>query len=561
MAPGPSIEHSTMRTLGRGGLGRVCSAARSPWADDDGTLSDAPSETRARVSWTSPSRPTRTPSARPPPGSTPRNRTASGCARPRRPASIRRCGTRVVAMGLPDDGAARGARRRGRLAHRPRRRASRSTAPTSGRCRSSRPVVAARLLRRAVGGRPTCWRDRRGRARRAGAATGRRAARADLVPGRAAAASRRGRARRRPSSSSAAGPAATSRGARCRAWPIADVDLDRRRVVLAEGPAAVAAFDARARRVAGPHRRRRRPAWPAPPSTSACSTPRTATSSACRSAASRPSSTASPTSTPRVDGARLLAYEAVWALDEGEPDGAGAGRAGRRGGAARWPSEAAGVQPPRARRLRLHARVRHPAATSGGPRPPGSLLGDPRRRARSAIAAPPLGRRAGRRPRRRPPPRRPAAAWTSASSPETEAFRAEVRAFIAEHLDRRDRRAGPRHRHDARLGLPPGAVRAGLPRRRLADRGRRARAAAPSTSDRPAAGAVRRRRAGRRHGHRHHGRRHPPAAAAPTSSRPRSCRGILAGEVAVLPRLQRARRRQRRRRRRHPGRARRRRAG
>ena len=44
IAPGPSIEHSTIRTLARGAGG--WSGPVRPWADDDGTRSDAPSEPR-----------------------------------------------------------------------------------------------------------------------------------------------------------------------------------------------------------------------------------------------------------------------------------------------------------------------------------------------------------------------------------------------------------------------------------------------------------------------------------------------------------------------------------
>ena len=136
----------------------------------------------------------------------------------------------------------------------------------------------------------------------------------------------------------------------------------------------------------------------------------------------------------RVDGSRLLAYQAIWALDEAEP--AAAGLVAQ---ASWWcgevADEAAGFS------LHVHGgygfmleydvqlHVRRAKATR-------LLLGDPRHELQ-LIAARRWGADA---------PDAPTLAATAASlptragmdfrfEPETEAFRAEVRGFIAEHLD------------------------------------------------------------------------------------------------------------------------------
>jgi alkylation response protein AidB-like acyl-CoA dehydrogenase len=137
----------------------------------------------------------------------------------------------------------------------------------------------------------------------------------------------------------------------------------------------------------------------------------------------------------RVDGSRLLAYEAVWALDEGEPT------APALAAQASWwcgevADEAAGFS------LHVHGgygfmleydvqlHVRRAKATR-------LLLGDPRAELRT-IADRRWGAAA-------PDPAAVAAAATARPTrpgmdfrfdPETEAFRAEVRAFIDEHLSR-----------------------------------------------------------------------------------------------------------------------------
>jgi len=136
----------------------------------------------------------------------------------------------------------------------------------------------------------------------------------------------------------------------------------------------------------------------------------------------------------RVDGSRLLAYEAIWALDEGEPTAAALAAQ-----ASWWcgevADEAAGFS------LHVHGgygfmleydvqlHVRRAKAAR-------LLLGDPSRELQ-VIAA----RRWGAD---RPDPATVVAAATARPTrggmdfrfePETEAFRAEVRAFIADHLD------------------------------------------------------------------------------------------------------------------------------
>ena len=264
----------------------------------------------------------------------------------------------VVAMGLPVMARPRGRRRSAARRSPTWPPPSRSTAPTSARSRSSRRSWPRALLARAR------WRrapgaDRRRRARHAGPATGRRRPGVAWCRARAVADGRwspstatgswsRATARRR-----GAAHAGEPGGRPTSTSPAPSVLAGGRR-----GPRRVRA----ARSTSGaPSRRSPRPVWRAPPSTPGCSTPRTGTSSACRSAASRRSSTGSPTCTPRVEGSRLLAYEAIWALDEDAPAGAGPRRPGvvvvrrgrRRGGR---------VQPARARRLRLHARVRRAAA-------------------------------------------------------------------------------------------------------------------------------------------------------------------------------------------------------
>ena len=156
------------------------------------------------------------------------------------------------------------------------------------------------------------------------------------------------------------------------------------------------------------------------------------------------------------------------------PSGLVVRRGGRRGGR---------VQPPRPRRLRVHARVRRAAA-----RPPGQGHPPAARRSRPRAGADrraPMGSptRPIRRPSWPPPPiDPPEPGWTSGSIPRPRPSGPRCATFIAEHLDDEVVARAHRHGHDARLGLPPRAVRAGLPGRGVADRGRRAWVAAPSTS-------------------------------------------------------------------------------
>jgi alkylation response protein AidB-like acyl-CoA dehydrogenase len=134
----------------------------------------------------------------------------------------------------------------------------------------------------------------------------------------------------------------------------------------------------------------------------------------------------------RVDGARLLAYEAVWALDVGEPSAAALAAQ-----AAWWCGEVADE----ATGFSLHVhggygfmleydvqlQVRRARATR-------LLLGDPRdelqRVAERRWGGASVGTSVGARPDR---PRREGMEF--ALPPETEAFREEVRGFIREHLD------------------------------------------------------------------------------------------------------------------------------
>ena len=103
----------------------------------------------------------------------------------------------------------------------------------------------------------------------------------------------------------------------------------------------------------------------AAPSTSASSTPRAATSSASRSGRSSRSPRDLADAATAVDGARLLAREAAWAAVE---DTACVRVARQHGVPVRGPDRPAGDRrrPPRPRRLRLHARVRHPALLPAG---------------------------------------------------------------------------------------------------------------------------------------------------------------------------------------------------
>ena len=253
----------------------------------------------------------------------------------------------------------------------------------------------------------------------------------------------------------------------------------------------------------------------------------------------------------RVDGSRLLAYEAVWALDEDDADARRAGRPGvvvvrrgrRRGGR---------VQPPRPRRLRLHARVRRAAARAAGQgHPP----------ARSATRAHELQRIAEHRwgDAR---PAEPVAAATARPTrrgmdfrfePETEAFRARGARLHRASTSTTRSSTGPTPPAPCTTGASTGrCAHAGYLAAGWPDRGRRPRAQRhrPVPARRRSSTAPARR---------------STASASPPWSAPRCCvcgtdeqqatvvPRILAGEVHVLPRLQRARRRLRRRRRRHQG--------
>ncbi|MGQ0830940.1 MAG: acyl-CoA dehydrogenase, partial [Microthrixaceae bacterium] len=147
----------------------------------------------------------------------------------------------------------------------------------------------------------------------------------------------------------------------------------------------------------------------------------------------------------RVDGARLLAYEAVWALDEGEPSGpALAAQASWYCGTVA--DEAAGFS------LHVHGgygfmleydvqlHVRRAKATR-------LLLGDPRRELQE-VARRVWGEREQASTRRTSPSTR--AGMDFRFDAETEAFRDEVRAFIEEHLsdEIRERAATTGTMHD-----------------------------------------------------------------------------------------------------------------
>ena len=252
-----------------------------------------------------------------------------------------------------------------------------------------------------------------------------------------------------------------------------------------------------------PSPRAGRPAWPARRSTSASSTPRTASSSASPSARSRPSPTGSPTPTPTstAPGSSPSRRPGPWRSAtprrRGWPAPPWRGAASRPSAAATWSLHVHGgygfmVE------YAVHLYVKRAKAVR-------LAAGPPRRRARRD-RPPSLGRRAGsgeRPDRRRPRGDRLLARPRHRGLPRRRA-RLHRRA-----PDRRDRRAGPRHRHHARLGAAPRPGRRRLPLGRLARRGGRRWPQRPRRHHAPA-GALRRRRPGRRHGHRLHGRRHPP---------------------------------------------------
>ena len=497
------------RRRGGGGAGGERSSEQvRPSADDDGTLSDDPSETRserAAPAWTSPSPPTRTPFARPASASTTRSRTASGCGSSSRSGSTSACGT-------PSRGWAC------RSWPSPRRQGGAGASLTDlaaavevhgahcGLVPLVEAAVAARLLAAA------------GPAGASALSAVAEGAVATFAPRPAQA----GVARLVPYAARAqvvvaldgdrlvvAVDAGTTERRTLAGMAAADVDLARR-VRARRGRRRPRGLRAGPGRVAVAHRRRPGGPRPGHPRRRACSTPRTATSSACRSAASSRSSTASPTSTTRVDGARLLAYQAIWALDEADPSAPG------RAAQASWycgqvAEEAAGfslhvhggygfmleydvqLHVRRAKAARLAARRRPPRA----PHDRRAALG--RRRPR------PRGPRGGRH--------RPAHASRHGlpRGPGDRGLPGRGAGLHRRPPHPRGGRAGADQRHHARLGLPPGAVRAGLPRRRVAEGGGRPRA----QRDRPGRaqpGAVRLGRADRRPQHRVDGRRHAAAA-------------------------------------------------
>ena len=398
-------------------------------ADDDGTLSDAPSETRARVH--GPLLHARS------------GRPARGDDPPLRQGIARRAGAGGGGDGLRSGPLGRGRRRwacrrwrwpkadggAGRVAHRPGRGRGGPRRPPRARSRSWRRPwrlgcwlgsAAPTTWPRSSTGAPPRWHcDRRtpGVAR--------------LVPGAAVAGvvvaldgDRLVAARR---------PASTSRRTLA-SLAVADVDLDRRHGAR-RGARRRRRLRAWPSTSGGPSRPSRRPGWPGPPSTSACSTPRTATSSACRSGASRPCSTASPTctrgstaaacsptrpcgrSTRTTPTARALAAQASWWCGEVADEAAGFSLHVHGGYGFMLEYD-----------VQLH--VRRAKATR-------LLLGDPAPRAAADRRAPMGSRTRPIRPPSWPPPPTdpPEPGMDFRFEPETEAFRSEVRAFIAEHLD------------------------------------------------------------------------------------------------------------------------------
>ena len=392
---------------------------------------------------------------------TPRSRTASGCARWRRGLRSRAVGGAVAmglpAMALPDDQGGAGASLTDLAA----------AVEVHGAHLGSAPLVETRW-------RPACWPastspaprrwpHRGGRRRHAGlhpAAGGG----ARLVPG-ARSPARRRRPRRRPP------PAASTRRRPPRRYlsgpALADVDLGAPGGGEGPGPSPPTP---RRSTSGGRSPPSLRPGLARARSTSACSTPRTATSSACPSGfqsapaplrrPARPRSTAPPPrlrggrgpSTRRDPDARRLAAQASWFCGQ-------------------VADEARRLQPARARRLRLHARVRRAAARPPGQGdPPAARRPPPASSARSPTA---LGFGRRRRPARPPPPT--PRAWTSASTPRPR--RSAPRSAPSSPSTSPTRSSSaPTPPARCTTGASTGAVRAGLPRRRVARRGRRPRA-------------------------------------------------------------------------------------
>ncbi len=296
-------------------------------------------------------------------------------------------------------------------------------------------------------------------------------------------------------------------------------------------------------------------------STSACSTPRTASSSACRSGRSRPCSTAWPTSPPTSTAPSCSPTRrcgrSTWATPSPSP----------------FPSMAfwfAGETAERVAAAALHVHggygfmeeydiqlyFRRAKATR-------LLLGDPRRellrladRLWSADGdRPPLTTKleaAPGRPARRP---RAPAASTSGSGPRSRRSAPRSATFLGRARHRRGDRAGLPHRHHPRLGPAPGHGRARAGSRPAGRSSTAAQGRSPLEmnalteemylSGAPVDGL----------GIATHRGPHPAASTAPTGRRPTIIPRILSGEVIVSPRLLRARRRLRRGRVRHQGRA------
>ncbi len=346
-------------------------------------------------------------------------------------------------------------------------------------------------------------------------------------------------------------PRATSRRTLA-SLAIADVDLDGA-TVLAEGPMP-SAPTRWPWTSGGPSRPWRRPGWPGPRSTSACSTRRTATSSACRSAASRPCSTASPTCTRGSTAAACSPTRPCGRSTRPRPRLVPSPPR-RPGGAARWPTRRPGSASTSTAATGSCSSTTC-SCTSAGPRPPAccsaipatswsgspSTDGEPHAPDPAAVVA-----AATDRPTR--------AGMDYRFDPETEAFRSEVRAFIAEHLDdeivARAHRTGTMHDWGFHRALcERGYLAAGWPTE-VGGLGSQRHRPVPAR-----AGAVRLRRSHRRPEHRRDGRCHP----APLRHRRAEGHGRASHPGRrghVLPRLQRARRRLGRRRGGHQGRARR----
>ena len=389
IAPGPSIEHSMIRTLPSGVGAAGCSCERVSGFGHRRTMMAHCLTTRqkrierAAPAWTSPSPPTRTPFARPASASTTRSRTASGCGG-------RGGRVRPDACGTPS----------WRWACRPWR----CPRQHGGAGASLTDLAAAVEVHGAHLGLGAARRDGRRRPaarRRLGDAAA--AALAAIVDGAAATlAPAPGRGRRRPS------------GTRAPPWPpwsspstatgssVADPAGDRR----APHAGRAGRRRRRSRRRADARRGARRRSrayeravdeWRAADRRR----PGRASARATLDVGVQYAKDRHQFGVPigsfqalqhrfadlhaRVDGGRLLAYEAIWALDEGEPDAPQLAPRRRRGTAARWPRRRpASASTCTAATASCSSTTC--SCTCGGPRRRASLLGDPASELRTIAA-------------------------------------------------------------------------------------------------------------------------------------------------------------------------------